>query len=97
MANDTQLDLWEVFTQRKSGTPFIHAGSLHAADNEQALQNARDVYARRDKPYALWVVPSSEITSSKPEDNPAFFDPGDKPYRHPKFYKIPKGVSVDID
>lgn len=97
MSEDTQLDLWEVFTQRKSGTPFIHAGSLHAADSEQAIQNARDVYARRDNPYAIWVVPSNKITSTTPEDNPSFFDPGDKPYRHPKFYKIPKGVNVDID
>ncbi len=97
MSNDTQLDLWEVFTQRKSGTPFIHAGSLHASDNEMAIQNARDVYARRDKPYALWVVPSNSITSTTPEDNPSFFESSEKAYRHPKFYKIPKGVSVDID
>lgn len=97
MSEDTQLDLWEVFTQRKAGLPFTHVGSLHAADSENAIQNARDVYARREIPYAIWVVPTSKITSTKPEDNPSFFDPGDKPYRQPKFYRIPKGVNVDIE
>ena len=32
MATDTQLDLWEVFIQSKSGLPYIHAGSVHASD-----------------------------------------------------------------
>ena len=44
---DTQWPLWEVFTQRAQGAPHEHAGSVHAADAEHALQNARDVYARR--------------------------------------------------
>lgn len=32
MSKDTQLDLWEVFVQSKSGLPHIHAGSVHASD-----------------------------------------------------------------
>ena len=40
--------LWEVFVQKKPGVPFEHAGSVHAADKELALQNARDVYSRRN-------------------------------------------------
>ena len=47
MATDTQLDLWEVFIQSKSGLPYIHAGSVHASDNKMAIQNARDIYTRR--------------------------------------------------
>jgi ring-1,2-phenylacetyl-CoA epoxidase subunit PaaB len=87
--------LWEVFTQGKDGAPHEHAGSVHATDAEHALQNARDVYARRNEGVSLWVVPSAAITASTPEDMGPFFDPAnDKAYRHPQFYKVPKGVKV---
>jgi ring-1,2-phenylacetyl-CoA epoxidase subunit PaaB len=87
--------LWEVFTQGKDGEPHQHAGSVHATDAEHALQNARDVYARRNEGVSLWVVPSAAITASTPEDMGPFFDPAnDKAYRHPQFYKVPKGVKV---
>jgi ring-1,2-phenylacetyl-CoA epoxidase subunit PaaB len=46
----------------------------------------------------MWVVPTNQIVSSMPEDAESLFDPGmDKPYRHPRFYKISKGVNLDID
>lgn len=91
--NDNQLQLWEVFVQEKPGESHIHAGSLHASDPEMALQNARDVYARRGQVNSIWVVPSGCITATVPEDNKSFFEPAyDKIYRHPQFYKIPKGV-----
>jgi ring-1,2-phenylacetyl-CoA epoxidase subunit PaaB len=42
---------------------------------------------------SLWVVPSGSITASSPGENGPFFDPGaDKAYRHPQFYKVPRGV-----
>ncbi|MCC6384995.1 MAG: 1,2-phenylacetyl-CoA epoxidase subunit B [Bacteroidia bacterium] len=91
--NDTQLKLWEVFTQEKAGASFEHAGSLRASDNEMALLNARDVYARRNEAVNIWVVPSESITASTPEDQGPFFDPAnDKAYRHPNFYKTPAGI-----
>lgn len=90
---DTQWPLWEVFTQPKNGAPHEHCGSLHAPDAEKALQNARDVYARRNEGINLWVVPSDQITASSPEDTGPFFDPAnDKPYRHPQFYNVPRAV-----
>ncbi len=86
--NDSQWPLWEVFTQSALGQPHEHAGSVHATDKEIALMNARDVYARRGKVVSLWVVPSTAITASAPEDQGEFFDPAnDKVYRHPQFYK----------
>lgn len=92
-SSDTQWTLWEVFLQEESGGPHIHAGSLHAADAEMAIQNARDVYARRGPVLSIWVVPSEEITATTPSDKDSFFDPADdKIYRHPQFYKVPKGV-----
>ena len=94
-SGDSHWPLWEVFTQGSTGQPFEHAGSLHATDAEHALQNARDVYARRGEAVNLWVVPSTAITASAPGDAGPFFDPGnDKAYRHPQFYKAPRGVKI---
>ena len=87
--------LWEVFTQPPGGAPHEHAGSVHAPDAEIALQNARDAYTRRGEAVSIWVVPSTAISASTPGDAGPFFDPGnDKPYRHPQFYKTPRGVKV---
>ena len=92
---DSQLPLWEVFTQPGKGAPHEHAGSVHAADEEQAMQNARDVYARRGEAVSIWVVRADDIVASAPGDSGPFFDPGnDKAYRHPQFYKVPRGVRV---
>ena len=90
---ETQWDLWEVFTQEGQGAPHEHAGSVHATTAEHAMQNARDVYARRGKVVSLWVVPTGAIIASAPSDAGPLFDPGnDKAYRHPQFYKTPRGV-----
>tara|TARA_B100000674_G_scaffold44090_1_gene30555 strand:+ start:83108 stop:83395 length:288 start_codon:yes stop_codon:yes gene_type:complete len=90
---DTQLPLWEVFIQSKTGLPYKHVGSLHAADAEMALENARDVYTRRSEGSSIWVVPSECITASNPEDAEEFFEPSNaKIYRHPTFYVMPEGA-----
>ena len=71
-----------------------HAGSLHAADAEMAIQNARDVYTRRQEGVSIWVVPSDAIAASSPDDKEVMFDPAnDKVYRHPTFYKLPDEVN----
>ncbi len=93
MANDTQLALWEVFIQSKSGGHHVHAGSVHASDYKMALQNARDVYTRRNEGSSIWVAPSSCFSASGPEEAEMFFDPAeDKLYRHPTFYTMPEGA-----
>lgn len=90
---DDQWQLWEVFVQEKSGDPHIHAGNVHASDAEMAIQNARDLYARRGPVNSIWVAPSDSIKSTTPGENEYMFDPSDdKVYRHPQFYKVPKGV-----
>lgn len=92
-AGDTQWTLWEVFVQEEGGTAHVHAGSVHAPDREMALQSARDVYARRGRVTSLWVVESAAIAATAPSDRPSFFEPAlDKVYRHPQFYKVPRGV-----
>jgi ring-1,2-phenylacetyl-CoA epoxidase subunit PaaB len=58
---DTQLPRYQVFLQEKSGAPHQDVGSVHAADPEMALQNARDVFVRRPECVNLWVVPANKI------------------------------------
>lgn len=85
--------LWEVFIRSKNGLSHKHAGSLHAADAQMAIENARDVYTRRNEGLSIWVVESSNVTASRPEENGELFEPAnDKIYRHPTFYTIPKEV-----
>ena len=85
--------LWEVFVRPRRGLSHVHVGSLHAADAELALRNARDLYTRREEGISIWVVLAAEITASSPDEQDAFFDPaGDKVYRHPTFYEVPEGV-----
>ena len=85
--------LWEVFVRHRQGLEHKHCGSLHAADAQQALSMARDVYTRRQEGVSIWVVPSSAITASFAEHREPFFDPmADKIYRHPSFYQLPEAV-----
>jgi ring-1,2-phenylacetyl-CoA epoxidase subunit PaaB len=85
--------LWEVFIRSKQGLDHKHAGSLHAADAEMAIENARDVYTRRQEGVSLWVVESKYIHASNPDDAESFYTPAeDKVYRHPTFYDLPDEV-----
>ena len=82
--------LWEIFVISKNGLEHRHFGSLHAADAEMALENARDVYTRRNEGVSIWVVESKHIVASNPENNGELFEPAkDKAYRHPTFYDLP--------
>jgi len=88
-------DLWEVFVRPRRGLAHVHVGSIHAADAEMALRNARDVYTRRQEGVSLWVVPAAEITASSPDEQDSFFDPAaDKAYRHPTFYAVPDDLHI---
>jgi len=90
---DENWPLFEVFMRTKSGLSHRHAGSVHAADAQMALDHARDTYTRRSEGVSIWVVRSSEIVASDPAESAAFFAPAeDKIYRHPTFYDIPDDV-----
>jgi phenylacetate-CoA oxygenase PaaH subunit len=45
------------------GAPYEHAGSVHAPDSEMALQNGRDVFARRPEVFSMWAVPARLVYS----------------------------------
>lgn len=85
--------LWEIFIRSKQGLNHKHVGSLHAVDADMAIENARDVYTRRNEGISIWVVPSEQITASNPDEADALFEPAtDKIYRHPTFYNLPDEV-----
>jgi ring-1,2-phenylacetyl-CoA epoxidase subunit PaaB len=91
--NKADWPIWEIFIRSKSGLAHKHVGSLHAADSKMAIENARDVYTRRTEGVSIWVVPSSEISASSPDEKEILFDPAnDKVYRHPTFYEIPPEI-----
>jgi ring-1,2-phenylacetyl-CoA epoxidase subunit PaaB len=90
---ETAWPLWEVFIRSKQGLDHKHAGSLHAADADMAIENARDVYTRRQEGVSLWVVESKYIHASNPDDAESLYEPAaDKIYRHPTFYDLPDEV-----
>ncbi len=85
--------LWEVFIRSKAGLSHKHVGSVHAADHEMAIENARDVYTRRSEGISIWVVESNQVHANNPAEKDSLFEPADdKIYRHPTFYEIPDEV-----
>lgn len=85
--------LWEVFIRSRQGLDHKHVGSIHAADARMAMENARDVYTRRQEGVSIWVVASKDIHASNPDEAAQFFDPAeDKVYRHPTFYNVPDDI-----
>ena len=86
--------LWEVFIRSKQGLDHKHAGSLHAADAQMAIENARDVYTRRMEGVSIWVVESKHIHATNPDEAESLYEPAaDKIYRHPTFYQLPDEVN----
>lgn len=89
----TDWPLWEVFIRSKQGLDHKHVGSLHAADAQMAIENARDVYTRRMEGVSIWVVESKHIIASNPSEAGELYEPAvDKVYRHPTFYDLPDEV-----
>ena len=86
--------LWEIFIRSQHGLAHRHVGSLHAPDAEMAINNARDVYTRRNEGVSIWAVKSVDIAASSPSDKGPLFEPANsKVYRHPTFFEIPEGVA----
>ena len=86
--------LWEVFIRSRQGLDHKHVGSLHAADAQMAIENARDVYTRRMEGVSIWVVESKYIHATNPDESESLYEPAaDKVYRHPTFYNLPDEVN----
>jgi ring-1,2-phenylacetyl-CoA epoxidase subunit PaaB len=92
---DTMNDwpLWEIFIRSQNGLAHKHVGSLHAPDAEMAIENARDVYTRRNEGVSIWAVKSVDIFASDPDEKDELFEAAkSKVYRHPTFYTVPEEV-----
>jgi ring-1,2-phenylacetyl-CoA epoxidase subunit PaaB len=93
-AGERSWPLWEVFIRSKQGLDHKHVGSLHAADAQMAIENARDVYTRRQEGVSIWVVESKFVHASNPDEAESFYEPAnDKVYRHPTFYDLPDSLT----
>lgn len=93
MSEKKDWPLWEIFIRSRAALNHKHVGSLHAADEDMAIENARDVYTRRNEGISIWVVESKHIKASNPEDEDSLFEPADnKIYRHPTFYNLPDEI-----
>lgn len=88
---------WEVFIRPRRGLAHQHVGSVHGADADMAIANARDLYTRRGDPVSIWVVRSAAVRASTPgEKDPFFSNAADKPYRYPQMY-VPLNEADDHD
>jgi len=78
----TKWPLYEVFVRSKLA--HVHAGSLHAADLEMAMTNARDVYTRRSEGVSLWVIPGDQLFAWNFDGDTI---KAEQVYEHPQFEK----------
>ncbi|MEW2305057.1 1,2-phenylacetyl-CoA epoxidase subunit PaaB [Streptomyces sp. NPDC006655] len=84
---------WEVFVRPRRGLAHQHVGSVHGADADMALTNARDLYTRRGDLVSIWVVRAEDIRASSPDEkDPLFSNAADKPYRYPDHYVALNGA-----
>lgn len=91
---NTDWPAWEVFVRPRRGVSHVHAGTVHAADADHAIDNARDLYTRRSEGVSLWVVRSADVTASDPDERDALFDPADdKTFRQPTDFELPPEVA----
>src|SRR4029450_9454626 len=84
--------LWEVFVRAKGGLSHRHVGSVDAPDSEVGPRHARDTYTRRLEGVSLWVVRSTDIVASDPEQAGELFEPAEENiHLHTTFYELPHG------
>ena len=77
----------------ESGARAPERETVDRLADAMALQNARDVYTRRNEGLSIWVVKADDISASSPDEKDPLFTPAnDKVYRHPTFYSIPDDV-----
>jgi ring-1,2-phenylacetyl-CoA epoxidase subunit PaaB len=84
---------WEVFVRARRGLVHQHVGTVRASDARAAVRSAAAAFGGTGEAGSIWVVPTGQITTSRPEQRDAFFGPAaDKAYRHATYYVIPAEV-----
>lgn len=56
-----QFETYEVFHQKKEGTPFAYVGPVHAPAADVAFLFAKEQFSRRFACTGMWVVPTRAI------------------------------------
>jgi ring-1,2-phenylacetyl-CoA epoxidase subunit PaaB len=87
LADQENWITWEVFHQKKTGAQHTHAGIVHAPNAEMAMVFAKEQFGRRGQTAGLWVVKSSEIYSTTPENAEIFATTPEKQHREAAMYK----------
>ncbi|MBE3555846.1 MAG: 1,2-phenylacetyl-CoA epoxidase subunit B [Firmicutes bacterium] len=88
------VEPYEVFLQRKREDRAVHVGSVEAYSSENALETAKEIYARRDICFRIVVVPRSCMRATSSEEAVLFQLSFAKQYRRPAFFsKRMQGMS----
>jgi phenylacetate-CoA oxygenase PaaH subunit len=80
---------FEVFIQLQRGKPHVHAGTLDAVDSAQALQYAREHYARDQQCVHIWVCPRDAMVGTD-YDKDLVWRLTDQSYRLARGYQVRK-------
>ena len=67
---EQDLEVHEVFTQKKRGSPHVHAGALHAPDMAMALRLAREHYGQDEACVHIWVARRDQLGGTGYDDGP---------------------------
>jgi phenylacetate-CoA oxygenase PaaH subunit len=59
---------FEIFTQQRPGDQHVGAGSVQAANSEQALEAARQRHSPSQRLHSIWVVPRDQIAATRKGD-----------------------------
>lgn len=82
------LKPYVVFTQLNRGDPHMYAGCVDAADQQMALQFAREHYGQDQKCVNIWVVPKEAVTATN-YDTDLIWRHTDQTYRLARGYSKP--------
>lgn len=79
---------FEVFQQEARGKHPMHVGVVHAPGPELALVFAKEQFCRRKSTSTIWVVKTTDIYTSRREDEDMFESVPTKQFREPGAYKV---------
>ncbi len=85
---------FEVFHQKKTGTAYVHVGSLQASDHEMAMLLAKEQYGRRQTTTGLWVVKTTNVFVMEPDEIEMFSTTSSKTHREAVEYKVRDKISA---
>ena len=85
--------LWEVFVRARQGLSHSMWAACTRRTRRWRSRTRATSTPAAGKGESIWVVRSTDVVASAPDDKDALFDPADdKIYRHPTFYTVPDGV-----